>query len=34
MQNHGCNKCAITYRSNLTKLTTEQFIEKARKIHR
>ena len=33
LQNHGCNKCAIEYRSEITKLSTEQFIEKARKVH-
>jgi len=33
LKGQGCNKCAIHYRNQKNALTTEQFIEKARKIH-
>jgi hypothetical protein len=29
----GCGKCAVDYRTNKRKFTSEQFIEKAKKIH-
>lgn len=33
LHGQGCNKCAIEYKGNKRKSTTEEFIEKAKKIH-
>ena len=33
LQGCGCSKCGITFQHNQQRLTTEEFIEKARKIH-
>ena len=33
LKGQGCNKCAIEHKANIRKLSLEEFVEKARKIH-